>query len=290
MNGVPWIASGLAAAHRWPFPDRHNVSFTESCIQSDASEYIDRDVQGYGLPARRTAMQLIPDSNVQSRFSNGFPRTIELICPHCARDATFEARYWQEHGQQLAAADADCSRCEGNALFVQLLDGNDHAKAGGLYTYPQSGGREVMAGASYLHALSGPLGRSYESALKLYNRAEWGPAALTVRHLLEGLAARLLGEDKRELPLTRQLEALPTDVDLARPLQDIAPLLAPNGAFGRHFDDEVAIDKVTAEQLLDLAEQLVSYLVVLPGSMAELKSRIATAPVQLPLRRNNSVG
>jgi len=138
--------------------------------------------------------------------------------------------------------------------------------------------------------LSGPLGRSYESALKLYNRAEWGPAALTVRHLLEGLAARLLGDDKRELPLARQLEALPKDIDLARPLQDIAQLMASNGAFGRHFDDESAIDKVTAEQLLELAEQLISYLVVLPGTMAELKSRIATAPVPLPLRRGNSVG
>ena len=35
--------------------------------------------------------------------------------------------------------------------------------------------------------------------------------------------------------------------------------------------------------MLELTEQLVSYLVVLPGAMAELKDRIATAPV--PLRR-----
>ena len=39
----------------------------------------------------------------------------------------------------------------------------------------------------------------------------------------------------------------------------------------------------TAEHLLELTEQLLQYLVVLPGELADLKSRIATAPV--PLRR-----
>jgi hypothetical protein len=97
------------------------------------------------------------------------------------------------------------------------------------------------------------LARSYDSALKLYNHAEWGPTALTVRHLLEGLCARLLPAEKRDLPLPRQLETLPRDIDLTRPLQDIAHLMAPDGAFGRQFEDEAAIDKVTAENLLELA-------------------------------------
>jgi hypothetical protein len=134
--------------------------------------------------------------------------------------------------------------------------------------------------------LSAPLARSYDSALKLYNRAEWGAAALTVRHVIAGLANRLLGEDKRDMALPRRLEALAQDVDLARPLQDVAQLLAPGGTFGRQFEDEAAIDKVTAELLLELAEQMITYLVVLPGTMTDLKSRIATAPVQL--RRGNS--
>jgi hypothetical protein len=88
------------------------------------------------------------------------------------------------------------------------------------------------------------------------------------------------------MALPRRLEALAQDVDLARPLQDVAQLLAPGGTFGRQFEDEAAIDKVTAELLLELAEQMITYLVVLPGTMTDLKSRIATAPVQL--RRGNS--
>ena len=77
-------------------------------------------------------------------------------------------------------------------------------------------------------------------------------------------------------------------MDLARPLQDIAQLLAPGGTFGRQFEDEATIDKVTADLLLELAEQLISYLVVLPGTMTDLKGRIATAPV--PIRRGSGSG
>jgi hypothetical protein len=233
-------------------------------------------------------MHLIPDSSIQARFANGFARSIELICPRCNAKAMFDAKPWQEHGRQIVATEMACTRCEFEALLVQLVDEFGGCKSGALYTHPAPGGRRAMPGLAHLQALSGPLARSYDSALKLYNHAEWGSTALTVRHLLEGLAARLLPADKRDLPLPRQLEALPKEVDLARPLQDIAHLLAPDGAFGRQFDDETAIDKVTAEHLVELAEQLIQYLVVLPGELAELKSRITTAPV--PLRRGSSVG
>ena len=231
-------------------------------------------------------MQRVQDANVQSRFSNGLARTVELICPHCLKLSAFETKPWQEHGRKIAAAEAPCPRCEGSVQFVQLLDDTGARIGDGLHVYPPTGAREAMPGSDHLHTLASPLGRTYDSALRLYNKGEWGPAALVMRHLLEGLAARLLPDDKRELPLSRQLDALPKDVDLTRPLHDIAPLLASGGAFGREFDDEAAITQATASQLLELSEQLVAYLVVLPGTMAELKSRIATAPV--PLRRSAS--
>ncbi|MDR0183667.1 hypothetical protein [Lysobacter arvi] len=230
-------------------------------------------------------MQLVHDALVQSRFSNTFPRTVEMLCPHCLKEAVFEARPWQEHGRQLAASELECTRCEHTVLFVQLLDEDGTNKSGGLYCHPGFGGREPMAGVEHLHAMSAPLARSYESALKLYNHAEWGASSLIVRHLLGGLTARMLADEKAELSLTRKLEALPHDVDLSRPLQDIAQLLAPSGTFGRQFEDEATIDKANAELLLELAEQLITYLVVLPGTMADLKARIATAPV--PLRRGS---
>lgn len=233
-------------------------------------------------------MQLVDATHVHTRFSNGCPQTLELVCPHCFREATFLPKSWHEHGRQVAVAEAPCSRCEASVLFLQMLEDREGIpRATDLYVHPASAERESVPGAEFLSALSGPLGRTYDSALKLYNRTEWGASALMVRHLLGGLCTRLLGDDKRDLPLSRQLEAL-AQLDLAQPLQDIAGLLAPDGSFGREFNDEAAIDQATAEQLLELAEHLVTYLVVLPAAMAELKSRIATAPV--PLRRSSSLG
>ncbi|GAB3098641.1 hypothetical protein [Lysobacter terrae] len=234
-------------------------------------------------------MHQIPDSNVQARFANGYARTVELICPRCHEKAVFEAKPWQEHGRQVVATEMSCTRCESEGLLVQIVDDFGNSKPGSLFTWPEPGGRGAMPGLQHLHALSGPLARSYESAVKLYNHAEWGATALVVRHLLEGLSTRLLPADKRDLPLPRQLDALPRDLDLVKPLQDISQWMAPEGPFGRHFDDESSIDKVTAEHLLELAEQLIQYLVVMPGEMADLKSRIATAPVPLPLRRGTGV-
>ena len=231
-------------------------------------------------------MQLVHDAHVLTRFSNGCPQTLELVCPHCLKEATFLPKSWHEHGRQVAVAEAPCSRCEDSVLFVQLLEeANGVQQTAELYLHPPSTARVSLPGVEFLAALSGPLGRTYGSALKLYNQTEWGPSALMVRHLLEGLSARLLGDDKRELSLSRQLESL-AQLDLAKPLQDVAGLLAPDGSFGREFHDEAGIDQATAEQLLELAEHLVTYLVVLPGAMAELKSRIATAPV--PLRRSST--
>lgn len=232
-------------------------------------------------------MHLVEDRFVQTRFSNSYPRTVELLCPHCHKLAMLEARNWQEHGQQLVASEMVCSRCERTVLFVQLLQGDGVCKPGHLYCHPGPGGREAMPGLDHLEALSAPLARSYDSALKLYNHGEWGAAALMVRHLIAGLTVQLLGAGQREQSLPDRLEAL-RGLDLSRPLQDIAGLMEPDGTFGHQFEDEASIDRVSVGLMLELAEQLAAYMVVLPGTMDELKRRIATAPV--PLRRGGNAG
>lgn len=230
-------------------------------------------------------MQLIDCQNVQARYSNGLPRTLELLCPHCMQMALFHSKPWQEHGLRVTAAEAPCSRCGEAVQLVQMLDASSKPLDEELYASPGSGERRPMAGAAYLAALSAPLGRTYESALRLYNNGHWGPAALTVRHLLAGLAPQLLPKDKHDLPLSRQLPALATEVDLARPVRELAALLGAEGPFEREFDDAAAMSQATAEQLLELVEQLIAYLVVLPAAVAGLNERIASAPVPLPLRR-----
>ena len=232
-------------------------------------------------------MQVVDVSRIRSRFSQaGHPHVVEMICPHCLKEETFNIERWTEHAGRIAATEEPCPRCNIPVLFMNLLDRRESPGESTLYAHPDPVGRNAMDGAEYLKSLSAPLGRTYESALKHYNQAEWGTAALTIRHLLEGLATRLLTDTHPDAPLPRQLETLTRGVDLAAPLEDIAQLLAPDGVFGKQFHDTTSIEQDTAQQLLELTEQLINYLVVLPGAMADLKSRIATKPV--PLRRSNT--
>lgn len=231
-------------------------------------------------------MQPVDPRAIHSRFSNGLPRTVDRLCPHCHRDAPFEARVWHDHGRHVAAADAHCARCSGLLVLMLVREEGPGDAQPALFAHPPSPQRLPMPGAGQLHSLSPPLGRSYDSALALFNRGEWAPAALTLRHLLEGVVGRLAGEDARELPLAQQLGAVTQKVDLTRPLQDTVELMTGGGPLGRAFDDEAMIDRATTEHLIELAELLIAYLVALPGAMSDLRARIASAPV--PLRRGGA--
>ena len=234
-------------------------------------------------------MQVVDANRVRSRFSlAGHPQIVEMICPHCLKDATFNIKRWTEHAGRIAACEEPCPRCNIPVLFMNLVDRVESPGDPTLYAHPDPVGRNPMDGAEFLASLSAPLARTYDCALKYYNQGDWGTAALTIRHLLEGLATRLLTDTHPEASLPRQLETLTQGVDLAAPLEDIADLLAPDGAFGKEFSDTTSIEQTTAEQLLELTEQLVAYLVVLPGTMAELKRRISTKPV--PFRRGMTAG
>src|SRR5690606_32203632 len=136
--------------------------------------------------------QVVDANRIRSRFSlAGHPQVVEMVCPHCLKEETFNIRSWTEHAGRIAATEEPCPRCGIPVLFMNLLDRRESPGEGTLYAHPDPVGRNAIDGVGYLESLSAPLGRAYQSALKHYNQAEWGAAALTIRHLLEGLATRL---------------------------------------------------------------------------------------------------
>ena len=230
-------------------------------------------------------MKIVDPAKVQSRFSlAGHPQVVAMLCPHCLKETTYTIKAWTQHAGRVAAAETPCPRCNREVLFLKGAPG-DALYAVRLYMHPDPVGRNRMDGADYLRAFSAPLDRTYDTVLKHYNNGDWGTAALTTRYLLEGLATRLMTDTHEGVPLTSQLEILSKGVELSAPLDDIADMLGPDGVFGRQFTDATTIDQDTAQHLLELTEQLIAYLVVMPGTMADLKARIASAPV--PIRRSS---
>ena len=232
-------------------------------------------------------MNIVDPSHVHSRFSlAGHPQVIGLLCPHCMKESTFTVKSWTQHAGRVAATETPCPRCNREVMFLNLVDHRDSPGEPTLYMHPDPVGRTRMDGADYLRDFSAPLDRTYDTVLKHYNNGDWGTAALMTKYLLEGLATRLLTDTHEGVPLTSQLEILSKGVELSAPLEDISDMLAPDGVFGRQLADATTVDQDTAQHLLELTEQLIAYLVVMPGTMADLKSRIASAPV--PIRRKGN--
>ena len=49
-------------------------------------------------------MQVVDANLVRSRFSlAGHPQIVEMICPHCLKEVTFNIKRWTEHAGRIAA-------------------------------------------------------------------------------------------------------------------------------------------------------------------------------------------
>src|SRR3546814_13953064 len=94
-------------------------------------------------------MQVVDANLVRSRFSlGGHPQVVEMICPHCLREATFNIRRWTEHAGRIAATETPCPRCNIDVLFMNLVSTVDSPGETTLYAHPDPVGRTPMEGTT----------------------------------------------------------------------------------------------------------------------------------------------
>ena len=71
-------------------------------------------------------MQVVDANLVRSRFSlGGHPQVVEMLCPHCLRDVTFNIRRWTEHAGRIAQW-----RAQGKDVFVYFNNDGRAAAVG----------------------------------------------------------------------------------------------------------------------------------------------------------------
>ena len=79
-------------------------------------------------------MQVVDVTRIRSRFSlAGHPQVIDMLCPHCLKDATFTIKGWSEHAGKVAVSDAPCPRCN---IAVMFLHCSLRDSPGGSSLYP----------------------------------------------------------------------------------------------------------------------------------------------------------
>jgi hypothetical protein len=198
------------------------------------------------------------------------------MCPFCRQNVSFTAGSWQPIGEHNWHASARCPLCAHAVQFFTMNIGTGFKSlcGGHLYMHPSAQVRVPDTDILDSNRLAEPLKRAYQSAVNVVRVQEWSAAAVTCRRLLEGITKTALPAKLQGEVLARQIEALPQHVDLGKPLLELASAVRKGGNLGAHFSLEEEPTQEVATLMLDLCEDLIEYLFVLPERIADLNVKL----------------
>jgi hypothetical protein len=91
-------------------------------------------------------MQVVDVTRIRSRFSlAGHPQVVEMLCPHCLKEATFAIKGWSEHAGQLAVSEKRRARVAHRRDVPQPARTRRASRR--YTTHPDPVGRTSMEGA-----------------------------------------------------------------------------------------------------------------------------------------------
>jgi hypothetical protein len=149
---------------------------------------------------------------------------------------------------------------------------NEHADT---YIYDIQASKHLINHLESLPNIPKDLIRAYRSAINVFESRENSATAVMSKRVIESILKHFLKEKSKGQPLSQQLEILPNQVDLAKPIQSLSHLLATDGSLHRMLELENEMDYETTALLMDLLESLIEYLFVLPGKIEVTHNKIA---------------
>lgn len=225
-------------------------------------------------------MYLVPDKAIsQRRVANGysFPSAISMPCPQCGRLVIFQVALPHPKDQDLTHTNAQCAGCDEVSKFVYVGFSKttpEDRGLGDLFLYPLPRHRVPKAEFLTLDSVDSRLRSEYESAFDVYNAGFFQPAAITCRRVLEGITVHLLGPSAQGQTLAARLHELSGDPRLSEPIQKLADTLKRGGNLAAHFDLETEHDEHGASLMLDLLDDLIMYLFIVPERVRALEGKL----------------
>lgn len=224
-------------------------------------------------------MQALDIAKIRRWNSNNratFPAAISAHCPHCMSLVTFSLSYPNYDAKRLSINhSALCPACEELVHFTTQNDEEQNAVA--LYMFPEcTDFRERIYTQEQLQA---PIYRAYKSLIDSLNAGHFYTAATGCARALE-LCLRNLADDAPDnATLEDLINHAVSNTTLIGPLNSLAPLVRKGGQLRRFFDMEIEPDREKATAMVDLVENLISYLFTLPKEIEDLERSL----VQLDL-------
>ncbi|MDQ0972102.1 ribosomal protein L44E [Bacillus niacini] len=225
-------------------------------------------------------MRRINPGSVNSYIRYGnvkIPKSIQSECPQCRNITEFMINANFQSSKNGLLTESSCPTCKKSTVFIIMTkDGqdeqNEHADT---YIYDIQASKHLINHLESLPNIPKDLIRAYRSAINVFESRENSATAVMSKRVIESILKHFLKEKSKGQPLSQQLEILPNQVDLAKPIQSLSHLLATDGSLHRMLELENEMDYETTALLMDLLESLIEYLFVLPGKIELTHNKIA---------------
>lgn len=223
-------------------------------------------------------LRLIPQRNILSRAKMNdvlLPASIDTTCPHCRRKVNFTIT-WPSVNTVVNYSKSHCPACQKSVRFIQIVNEEESltTKTGDTFICPGSDIRQGLIGLDESPELSEGLKKAYSSTINVFNAQEWTATSVLCRRVLEGITKSILPEDERNKPLGQQLQALPKNMDLNKPILTLAEAIRKGGNLGAHFDLEKEPTEEISSLMIDLLDYLLEYIFILPDRIENLHNKI----------------
>ena len=213
------------------------------------------------------------------------PSQINIICPHCNKPLELHSEHqdWRNCGKDkdldLCSLRRDCylRECKKPIHFIMLNPNDwqqDYGNSSALWMYPHPRNKLPLKEIDNILEKDFPdantLKAHYHSAVKEINQHSWPQSTFFSGLLLEGLIHKILPKDKRGWKLDQQIRAFPEHINLAKPIFLLADSLRGVRNLNDHYHEGKTVDEGLAVPMLDLVEELIKYLYVLPEQIEHL--------------------
>lgn len=224
-------------------------------------------------------MRRINPGSVNSYIRYGnlkIPKSIQSECPQCRNITEFLINANFQSSKNGLLTESSCPTCKKSTVFIIMTkDGQDEQEHADTYIYDIQASKHLINHLESLPNIPKDLIRAYRSAINVFETRENSATAVMSKRVIESILKHFLREKSKGQPLSQQLEILPNQVDLAKPIQSLSHLLATDGPLHRMLELENEMDYETTALLMDLLESLIEYLFVLPGKIEVTHNKIA---------------
>jgi hypothetical protein len=212
------------------------------------------------------------------RYGNiKIPKSIQCECPGCRKLNEFMLNANYQNRKNNLVTECSCPACKNAAVFIIMTkdiaeDQDEHADT---YIYDLQASKHPINQIENLPNIPKDLIRAYRSAINVHQSRENSATAVMSKRVIESILKHFLGEKSKGQPLSEQLKILPNQVELAKPINSLSNLLAPDSSLSRMLELDTEMDYETTSLLMDLLENLIEYLFVLPGKMEVTHDKIS---------------